>query len=244
MSITKRQEKILELICEEGFLTVAAISKITYTSPSSIRRDLAKLENMNLLKRTHGGAGVLNEINRAVPLEKRMSQNTIAKKRIAKKAEALIKDGQTIMLDGSSTASFLIPYIANHKDVTIFTNNMLTAINAINYGIKTHCIGGSSTNGSAALSGEESYEAVMKIHPDILFFSSKSISEEGIISDPTPEENFLRRLMIKNANVKVFLCDSEKFNQRSIYTLISLDEIDYAVFDIPYKNLKTKCKIL
>lgn len=244
MSISKRQEKILLLLNEEGFLSVSELSKITYTSESSIRRDLAKLENMNMLKRTHGGAGVLNEINRSVPLNKRMNKNTIGKRKIAKKASIFLKDGQTIMLDGSSTASFLIPYIAKLKDATVFTNNMLTAINAINYGIKVHCIGGTSVNGSAALSGEESYDTVMRLHPDILFFSSKSLSESGIISDPTAEENYLRKLMINNAQTTVFLCDSEKFGGTSLHTLTSLNNIDYAVFDTPFEKLITECKII
>ena len=121
---------------------------------------------------------------------------------------------------------------------------MITAINAINYGIKTHCIGGYSVNSSAVLSGEESYETVMKIHPDILFFSSQSLSKDGTISDSTAEENFLRKLMIKNALVSVFLCDSEKFGYRSLHTLSSLDEINYAVFDSPFEELRTNCMIL
>ena len=75
-------------------------------------------------------------------------------------------------------------------------------------------------------------------------FSSKSLSDYGVISDPTAEENYLRALMIKNAKIKVFLCDSEKFSDTSIYTLTTLDEIDYAIFDEPYDNLKTSCKII
>lgn len=48
------------------------------------------------------------------------------------------------------------------KDILLFTNNMITAINAINYGIKTHCIGESSVNNSAVLSGPTSYRKVRK----------------------------------------------------------------------------------
>ena len=139
MSISKRQEQILELLNKNGFMTVENLSKLTYTSASSIRRDLTKLQNIHFIKRTHGGANILNA-NQVAPLQNRLSQNTAAKRKIAKKAETLIYDGQIIMLDGSSTAGFLIPHIAKHKDIILFTNNMITAINAINYGIKTHCV--------------------------------------------------------------------------------------------------------
>lgn len=243
MSISKRQEQILGLLNENGFMTVEKLSELTYTSASSIRRDLTKLQNMYFIRRTHGGANILNA-NQVAPLNNRLSKNIVAKRKIAKKAESLICDGQIIMLDGSSTVGFLIPHIAKYKDITLFTNNMITAINAINYGIKTHCIGGSSVNNSAVLAGPQSYKAVSEIHPDILFFSSYALDKNGIISDPTEEENYIRSLMLANTRKSVFLCDSEKFNQKSLYTLASLDDIDVAVFDVAWEELNSECKIL
>jgi len=244
MSITKRQEQILELINENRFMTVEKLSELTYTSPSSIRRDLAKLQNMYFIKRTHGGASMFDDNNRAASFDSRLTQNTAAKRKIAKKAVSLLKDGQIIMLDGSSTAGYLVPHIAKFKDVTLFTNNMITAINAVNYGIKTHCIGGSSVNNSAVLSGPQSYKAVSEISSDILFFSSYGLSKDGIISDPTEEENHLRSLMLENTAQSVFLCDSGKFDRKSVYTLRSINNIDIAVFDTDWNRIKTKCRII
>ncbi|MBP3337417.1 MAG: DeoR/GlpR transcriptional regulator [Clostridia bacterium] len=244
MSITNRQEQILELLRENSFMTVEKLSELTYTSASSVRRDLTQLENMYLIKRTHGGASVLNEINGAAPLDSRMKENVSAKRKIAKKASVLLKDGASIMLDGSTTAGFLIPYIAKLDNITLFTNNMITAINAINYGIETHCIGGKSVNNSAVLSGERSYKEISGIYPDILFFSSHGLTQKGEITDPTSEENYLRSLMIKNAEKTVFLCDSEKFGRKSLYTLCNVNDVDVCVFDDVWDKLEAKCEIL
>jgi len=244
MSITKRQEEILEHLNEHTFLTVERLAELTYTSPSSIRRDLSRLQGLSLIKRSHGGASIFNALNQAIPLNSRMSKNITEKRQIAKKASVLLRDGQSVMLDGSSTAGFLVPYIAKHKDMILFTNNMHTAINAINYGIATYCIGGFSVDRSAVLSGTQAYRMIAELHPDILFFSSKSLSKRGIISDPIPEENYLRSLMLENAKSSVFLCDSEKFDSEALYELTSLDKIDACVFDKPFPELKTKCRIL
>jgi DeoR/GlpR family transcriptional regulator of sugar metabolism len=121
---------------------------------------------------------------------------------------------------------------------------MQTAINAVNYGIKTHCIGGASVNQSVVLSGEQAYNSVVNIFPDILFFSSRSLDTDGYIYDPIPEENHIRELMLKNAKRKVFLCDSEKFGQKSLYRLASINDIDVCVFDKPIPKLSAKCKII
>ena len=244
MSISNRQRQLLELLDEEGFMTVARLSELTYTSQSSIRRDLIALQNQSLIKRTHGGASIFRELNHAVPLKNRMEQNISEKRKIARNASVLLSDGQTVMLDGSSTAGHLVPYIAKFKDIILFTNNMQTAINAVNFGIKTHCIGGRSVNNSAVLSGEEAYSAVVKINPDLLFFSSQCVDYDGYIYDPIPEENYIRELMLKNAKYKVFLCDSQKYGQRSLYRLTSLNDIDACVFDKPIPDLKVGCRII
>ena len=244
MSISKREKQIVELLEESGFLTVDRLAKLTYTSASSIRRDLTHLANLSLIKRTHGGAAALHEANQAVPLRSRMTQNIAEKRKIARIAASLLKDGQSVMLDGSSTAGFLVPHIAKHRDMTVFTNNMNTAISAIGHGLHTYCIGGCSVNQSAVLSGSEAYRTVSSIYPDILFFSSKSLDRDGYIYDPIPEENYIRTLMLANAKYRVFLCNGDKYGTRSLYRLVSLNEIDAAVFDRAIPELQTSCKVL
>lgn len=244
MSITSRQEQILELLNENSFLTVEKLATMTYTSPSSIRRDLTKLQNLRFIERTHGGANILNDNNQAAPYASRMTLNISGKKKIANKASELLSNDMSIMLDGSSTASFLVPHIAKFKNIEIFTNNIHTAINAINHGIKTHCLGGDSVHNSAVLSGPQTYRMAKEIRPDILFFSSYSLDINGTITDPSEQENYLRMLLLENTRRSIFLCDSGKFGKSSLYTLCSVNDIDIAVFDEPWNELKTKCKIL
>lgn len=244
MSISERQQQILKLLEEQTFCTVQQLAEMTYISPSSIRRDLAILQSRGLIHRTHGGAALSAPGDKVPALRDRLTKNVAEKRSIAKKAAALLRDGQSVMLDGSSTASFLLPYIAEHTDMILFTNSMSTALRAIELGISTNCLGGRSVRESPVLSGEATYEAVSKLHVDILFFSSQYLDENGVISDSTAEENHLRQLMIRGAVQSVFLCDSDKFGQRALHELERLDRIDTAVFDKPFPGLKTVCKIL
>jgi DeoR/GlpR family transcriptional regulator of sugar metabolism len=85
---------------------------------------------------------------------------------------------------------------------------------------------------------------VERLSPDLLFFSSKSLDRNGLISDPIPEENHVRALMLENAKKKIFLCDSGKFGTRSLYTLTNVSQIDACVFDQPFPELTAKCEIL
>ena len=85
---------------------------------------------------------------------------------------------------------------------------------------------------------------ILGVYTDIFFFSSNALDKNGIISDPSEEENYLRSLMLENTKKSVFLCDSEKFGRKSLYTLASIKDIDAAVFDTPWEELKTRCRIL
>ncbi len=237
MSTSKRQEQILEIIRNRNYISVNELAKLTYTSPSSIRRDLTSMQNQGLVARSHGGVTLPDSIRGVASFHDRMTKNAAEKRIIAKKAASLLKNGQTVLLDSSSTAGFLVPYLALFESVTVFTNNLVTAMSLIEAGVNTHCIGGSSVGGSAAMSGSEAFRTVSSIRPDILFFSSQSLDSDGIISDSTEEENYMRSLMIDSAKKTVFLCDSNKFCARSIYTLTSIDKIDVSVFDKDFESL-------
>ena len=244
MSISERQKQILSILNDRSFMTVQELSDLTFTSASSIRRDLTYLQDNGLVKRLHGGVSSVSPIANVASFYDRTHKNVKEKRIIAQKASLLLKDGQTILLDSSTTATFLLPYIAKHHNITIFTNNLSTALHAIELGIHTHCLGGHSIGGSTALSGTETFTALANLTVDILFFSSQSLDKEGNISDMTEEENYARKLMLDSAKTKVFLCDGEKFNTQSTYKLCNLREIDYAVFDIPCPDLDTQCKLL
>ena len=244
MSMTERQEEILKILGDRTYITVNELARITYTSPSSIRRDLAAMQNVGLIKRSHGGVSLPGSVSGVAGFYDRTHRNIKEKRAIAKKAAELLREGQSIMLDGSSTASFMLPYIAKLGSVTLFTNNLETALQAIKLGIDTHCLGGRSLGGSAALVGTETHKALSDIRADIFFFSAQYLDSTGLISDSLDEENYLRQVMLTHANTTVFLCDSEKFGKTSTYKLTQLDDVDYAVFDKPYDGLKTSAKIL
>lgn len=244
MSISQRQKQILSILNERTFITVSELSRLTFTSESSIRRDLTYLQNNGLVKRLHGGVSTVPPMTNVASFFDRAHKNVKEKRLIAQKAAMLLKDGQTLLLDSSTTVTFLLPHIAKRQDITVFTNNLTSALQAIELGIRTHCLGGHAINGSTALSGPETFTALSGIMADVLFFSSQSLDSQGNISDATEEENYVRKIMLNSAKTRVFLCDAEKFNTRNTYQLCSLDAIDYAVFDTPYHELSTECQIL
>ena len=114
--VNSRRERILETVRNGGDVSVNSLSEQLQVSPLTIRRDLQYLEEHKLLERFYGGARTGNA---EVP---RQNSRELRKERIARYAASLVEDGDSILLNTSSTALAMVKYITS-RNVTIITNN-------------------------------------------------------------------------------------------------------------------------
>ncbi len=232
MENIKREQAIVNCIEEKGFMSVNELSKLLYTSQSSIRRSLARLEEKKIIKRTHGGAIIVKDIKNLSPFYARKVTHVEQKKIAAEKASFLITDSMSIMLDGSSTALQMLPFIKEHKAIRLFTNNIYTYKSAIDMGIEAYCLGGAPSADCDTLAGSITEDVVSMIYVDILFFSSKCVNENGDITDPIDSETRLRKIMLEHAKTRVFLYDSSKIGTTALFKLCNTSDVDYTFSDI------------
>ena len=221
-----RQDLIMTYLREHQTATVVNLAKRLYASEATIRRDLTILEKKGMIKRLHGGAVLIDDVQRELPLYLREQQNIQAKKSIAAKAAGYLEDGQVIFLDASSTAMFLIPYLESRQNLTIITNGLKTAQELSRLAHKTYGTGGLMLHNSAAYVGPYAEEFVRKFNADIFFFSSRGILEDGRITDASSEETHIRQVMLQNSRTHIFLCDRSKLGQSYCYNLGSAKDMD------------------
>lgn len=227
----EREQEILNILkISNGFVTVKYLCDTLYASESSIRRDLQSLEKRGLLKRTYGGAELISNFSNIITFNHRTQQNVIAKRSIASKAASLIKDGDIVFLDQSSTAFYLANEIINRSGLTVVTNNTEILIRLANSNLRVMSSGGYlSEENRNCLIGGDAIHTFDGIYADIMFFSAKSINNEGVISDCSREEIVVRNAMMKNSAQKVFLCDSTKFGTHSAYKQCDLADVNYFI---------------
>ncbi len=226
-------EKILlNFLQEKQYASVEDLSGVLSVSPSTVRRLLTQMEGKGLVKRTHGGAKINDQNNFFPSFTFRSHQNSLEKKKIALSAIKLIKDGDVIFLDGSTSAFFIAEYLSQFNNIKVITNGIdtlsLLSKNKINAYSTGGCI---SQENRSVLVGHHAIEMINTIHADITFFSAQSINKELNIFDCFEEENVLRKRMLKNSTTSVLLCDSTKFGQHSPYYLCSLNQVDYIATD-------------
>lgn len=229
-----KEKQILEILQTQEYATVLELASILSTSTSTIRRMLEALQSKGLVTRTHGGVKLNGENAFSPSFSFRIHQNSFEKKKMALAAIKLIKSGDVIFIDGSTSAFYIADYLKEFQNIRVITNGIDTLSLLSKNNILAYSTGGQiSSENPSVLVGRYAEDLIGNFHADIAFFSAQSMDSNGEIYDCFEDENFLRRAMIKNAKVKVFLCDATKIGKTSPYHLCSAKDVDYIVSNQP-----------
>ena len=234
------EREILELLRQKKQVSIDEFAKALYVSDSTVRRKLTALQEKGLVSRTHGGASINDEYEFFPSFTFRSHQNSLEKKKIALSAIKLIKNGDMIFLDGTTSAFFIAEYLTDFKNIKVVTNGIDTLSLLARNKIPAYSTGGliSPTNGSVLI-GKHAENTICEFHADIAFVSAQSVAADGEIYDCFEDENTLRNAMRFHSEKSVFLCDGTKFGRTSPYRLCSLGEFDYMVCDRDVRNYFT-----
>jgi DeoR/GlpR family transcriptional regulator of sugar metabolism len=229
----ERTDAIMQELRARRAVYVHQLADKFYVSPSTIRRDLKLLEQKGLLRRTYGGAVLIENASNEIPYAVRHSENKEAKDIICELASDLVSADQFIFLDPTSTAAFMVPHLQNKANLKILTTSAQIALDCLEHlpTAQIYCTGGWLSSFSRGFVGEAARQRIAEFHTDILFFSARSISLENGITDVNEEDIFLKQQMIKGTRQAVFLCDHTKFDKVSYRLVCNIRDIDYLVTD-------------
>lgn len=244
MYSNEREKEIMNLLEKNNYATVEYLAKEVHISPSSIRRDLKRLELKGLIARSYGGAEIKKSVNKQIPFYLRSHKNTKEKAYVAAKAASLVKAGDIIFLDSSSSTYFMTEHLARIKNITVITNSLasMTALSELN--VNVYLAGGKlNPENRSCLIGRYAEDTISSFHADFCFFSVQSITPGGVLYDCFANEIVPRKLMIKNAEKRVFLCDNSKTNHFSAYRLCDVSSVNCIISDMDMKKyLECSCE--
>lgn len=218
-----RDEEILQLVNQAGHMSIRELAMKTYTSQSTVRRDLERMEQQGLLRRRHGGAESVALLRPPQILRKQHNQSQ--KHAIARRAAALVTPGSTIFLDVSTTVQYMIPYLSGVDGLTVYTNGADTAIHLGAARIRTVCTGGELLAESMAYVGPAAEDTVRKTYFDAMFFSVAGF-DDRVISDWSEKESVLRRVVMEQSEKKYFLADHSKQGKRFTHIICRIGDVD------------------
>ena len=227
---SERENEIIQILTKRGFARVKELAEALYASESSIRRDLVRLEEYGVIRRSHGGAECITSRTSIMPFGQRSYDSVEEKMSIASLARTLIREGDVIFLDQSSTAYFLASAISGMKNLTVVTNNTEIVTLLSKTDITLYSTGGVIfKNNPTCLVGGMAEAAFSRFVADVMFFSTNAVSDSGELLDLSEEEVFTREAMLKSARKKVFLCNGKKIGKTAPYVQCRLSEVDAIV---------------
>ena len=226
--VNSRREKVLELVRENGDVTVKHLAEQFQVSPLTIRRDLQYLEDHKLLERFYGGARNSMEAGSELGENKK----ELRKERIARYAASLVEDGDSIFINTSSTALAMVKYITS-KNVRIITNNG----NIINEKNPSHAtiilLGGELRYKKGAMVGDFAMNNLTQVTAKKSFMGCGGVCPNlGMTTELLNEVNLNQTMFGRITKASYILADCTKFGKRSSFVSCPLELIENIITDM------------
>lgn len=229
MALKDREEAILEYLQKKKEATVYELCAALFVSEPTMRRDLARLNAAGRIIRTYGGAALRGEPGENLPLALREREHSDAKAAIGRKCLSLISDGDVVMVDGSSTAQALLRVIGARKSIVVITNNAKAPDVLQGEQVKLFVTGGELAPNTYAYVGNYVEAFLRDFSADLCFFSVRTLTRAGELTDNALSENAVRRVMLSRAKRSVLMLDSQKIGDACLGTLCTLSDVDFVV---------------
>lgn len=229
----ERQERIMDLLSEKGVVTVNELCDALNASKATIRRDLVLLDEKDGVRKTYGGAMMVNKkASEDLPIELRRAMNKEEKIRIAKAATEYIREGDTLFLDPGTTIYQLACQLKKFKNLTILTNDIDIASEiSRNSEHELIIVGGFNKKKTTAITGFFAEQMLKSIYVNTAFLTADSCDMDHGFMCYDMDELPIKRRMLKNSKRKLILCDHSKFHNDALVSFCPVDSVDRIITD-------------
>jgi DeoR/GlpR family transcriptional regulator of sugar metabolism len=231
----ERQEHIVRLVEEHGRVRVGDLATRFRVSAVTIRKDLLGLESDGRLIRAHGGAIVIDRSRPELAFEIRERLQSDEKLLIGVAAAALVHDGESIVMDASTTALSVARQLkarGGWSQLTVITNGLRIASELAGHpGIIVLMLGGRVRWEALSVVGQLGDGLFSRINVQKAFLGAAGFTVESGMSDATDEEAQIKRSMVAAAREVIAIVDHTKWERAAFATFCSTDKIDVVLTD-------------
>lgn len=227
---TQRRSHLVQMVLNEGSVSIADASKRLGVSIETIRKDIIDLDAQGLLRKVRGGAVRIKELDVEYPVSEKHTVNAEKKRAISMRALDFIPDGASIFLDAGSTPLALAELLAQKSGYTIFTNSVPAVNILLESNNDIFILGGHLRRSSGAMLGDWTNAQLDTIQPDIAVIGADACQPNGPMITPY-EEVAVKRKIFSVSQKTLLLADSTKFEKTAAFLVCKWDDIDVLVTD-------------
>ncbi|MDK2126737.1 DeoR/GlpR family DNA-binding transcription regulator [Parachitinimonas caeni] len=220
-----RQNELLELVRQRGFVSVDELASHFGVTMQTIRRDVAQLDEEKLVQRYHGGVGLPSSVqNIAYP--QRQVLNIDAKRRIAELVARELPDGKSLFINLGTTTEEVAKALQHHRDLHVVTNNLNVAMTlTANPDCEVIVAGGVVRPRDRGVVGEATIDFIRQFRVDIGIIGISSIEPDGSLRDFDYKEVKVAQTIIEQSRQVWLVADQTKFNREAMVRLGHLSQV-------------------
>lgn len=241
--ISDRADRIMKAVLGAGEISVQELVEQVETSAPSIRRDLARLEKRGLIRRTHGGAALVEPLlyepfRHNTSFQARELRAADAKRRIALAAAELVEEKEIVGLTAGTTTTQIGRVLRHRSDISVVTNAVNIGMELCNQpAIRTMITGGTlAWAWTFALAGHATIDYLHGVNLDKAFISATGFDLERGVTTLEADEAAVTLTMLRQAAKVVLVADSSKFGQISRALICPLSSIHILVTDTGFPD--------
>jgi DeoR/GlpR family transcriptional regulator of sugar metabolism len=228
--VEERRQRVLDLVTQSGFASLAELTEAVGVSDSTVRRDLEYWEQQGLVRRTHGGAVFVGDPTAFPALEERSASQLAEKRIVARAAARFIRDGDTVLLDGGTT-TLEVARLLLGRPVQVVTNSLpIAQLFAPRRETDLVILGGYVYPRTGVALGPLTVRMMEDIHVHQAVMSVGGITTRGLFNS-----NVLlvetERQMMRCADMVIVVADHTKVGRPALAFLCDLDAIDTLIID-------------
>ncbi|WP_448663489.1 DeoR/GlpR family DNA-binding transcription regulator [Sphingomonas sp. CJ20] len=231
VSQSERLNRMLALLDERAFWSVAELAARFDVSEETIRRDVRQLEHSGRVQKTHGGVSLPSGAIEA-PYRVRMREQAEAKQRIGREAARLVTPGMTLLLDSGTTSFWLARALAPMRDLSIVTNSIEIAHEVLGRpGQNLFFAGGRINSDYHAAFGADAIAYARCFVPDLTILSIGAVEAERGFLDFDADEAMFKHALLERARRVVMLADGTKFDKTGSLQVAGFGQVNDLVTD-------------
>jgi DeoR/GlpR family transcriptional regulator of sugar metabolism len=229
-----RRIRILELLQDREFVSVAELAGLFGMTDMSVRRDLNALAEIGRVNRVRGGATATHAIRITPPFAAARARNAPEKALIARRAAALIEPGSAVFFYSGSTVAEVAAKLPGQvrQSLTVVTNS-LAVIDEVGAWPSPHLIGvgGIYLPDYMAFVGPYAIGALRGLHVDVAIVGTDGLSAAAGLTIAHQLIAEIGAIMIERARRTVVVADSTKIGRAGFTPIVPIRAVDVLVTD-------------
>ncbi len=233
-----RRLSILEIVAKKRSVTVTELAEVFPVSPITLRRDLDRLAEENLIERVHGGAMARSVIAVAPPASEQLRHLSDAQRAIGREASTRVRDGDYVILESGSTCLAVVPHLRGRRTLKIVTasprlaSTLAALVESEGLAMEIICSGGILNVRKDFFLGPHARQFFESCRVDLALLSVTAIDlQAGITADSPTEAEISRTILERSAKRKIGLIVSGKLERTSFARVAGAEVLDEIITD-------------